>query len=125
MEALLALEDGLHFRGKSFGAEGEIAGEIVFNTSLTGYQEILTDPSYAGQIVTLTYPLSATMKTILKMRNQTALCRRLGSGNHRDSSNGVNRCPCRITCVNIGSGDSDIDTRPWSDISGPTEPCVR
>jgi carbamoyl-phosphate synthase small subunit len=57
MEALLALEDGLHFRGKSFGAEGEIAGEIVFNTSLTGYQEILTDPSYAGQIVTLTYPL--------------------------------------------------------------------
>jgi carbamoyl-phosphate synthase small subunit len=57
MEALLALEDGLHFRGKSFGADGEIAGEIVFNTSLTGYQEILTDPSYAGQIVTLTYPL--------------------------------------------------------------------
>ncbi|MFN8006149.1 MAG: glutamine-hydrolyzing carbamoyl-phosphate synthase small subunit [Terriglobia bacterium] len=56
MEALLALEDGLHFKGKSFGAEGEIAGEIVFNTSLTGYQEILTDPSYAGQIVTLTYP---------------------------------------------------------------------
>jgi carbamoyl-phosphate synthase small subunit len=57
MEALLALEDGLHFRGKSFGADGEIAGEIVFNTSMTGYQEILTDPSYAGQIVTLTYPL--------------------------------------------------------------------
>ncbi|MEW5975609.1 MAG: glutamine-hydrolyzing carbamoyl-phosphate synthase small subunit [Acidobacteriota bacterium] len=57
MEALLALEDGLTFRGKSFGAQGETSGEIVFNTSLTGYQEILTDPSYAGQIVVLTYPL--------------------------------------------------------------------
>jgi carbamoyl-phosphate synthase small subunit len=57
MEALLALEDGRTFMGKSFGAEGEASGEIVFNTSLTGYQEILTDPSYAGQIVILTYPL--------------------------------------------------------------------
>ncbi len=57
MEALLALEDGLTFRGKSFGSQGEAFGEVVFNTSLTGYQEILTDPSYAGQIVTLTYPL--------------------------------------------------------------------
>src|SRR5437867_4888038 len=57
MQALLALEDGLYFKGKSFGAHGEASGEIVFNTSLTGYQEILTDPSYSGQIVTLTYPL--------------------------------------------------------------------
>jgi carbamoyl-phosphate synthase small subunit len=57
MEALLALEDGRTFRGKSFGADGEVSGEIVFNTSLTGYQEILTDPSYAGQVVVLTYPL--------------------------------------------------------------------
>ena len=57
MEALLALEDGRTFRGKSFGADGEISGEVVFNTSLTGYQEILTDPSYAGQVVVLTYPL--------------------------------------------------------------------
>jgi carbamoyl-phosphate synthase small subunit len=57
MEALLALEDGRTFKGKSFGAEGETSGEAVFNTSLTGYQEILTDPSYAGQIVILTYPL--------------------------------------------------------------------
>src|SRR5439155_20871336 len=51
------LEDGLYFKGKSFGAHGEASGEAVFNTSLSGYQEILTDPSYAGQIVTLTYPL--------------------------------------------------------------------
>jgi carbamoyl-phosphate synthase small subunit len=57
MKAWLALEDGLVFEGEGFGAEGEIYGEVVFNTSLTGYQEILTDPSYKGQIVTMTYPL--------------------------------------------------------------------
>ncbi len=56
-EAILVLEDGRSFRGLSFGAEGQVFGEIVFNTSMTGYQEILTDPSYAGQIVTMTYPL--------------------------------------------------------------------
>jgi carbamoyl-phosphate synthase small subunit len=55
--AILVLEDGRFFRGRSFGAEGESFGEIVFNTSMTGYQEILTDPSYAGQIVCMTYPL--------------------------------------------------------------------
>ncbi len=53
--ALLALEDGAVFRGSSIGAEGETSGEVVFNTSMTGYQEILTDPSYRGQIVTMTY----------------------------------------------------------------------
>lgn len=57
MDAYLALEDGRIFKGKSFGAQGEKSGEIVFNTSITGYQEILTDPSYKGQIVTMTYPL--------------------------------------------------------------------
>jgi carbamoyl-phosphate synthase small subunit len=57
MDALLALEDGKVFRGRSFGAPGERTGEIVFNTSMTGYQEILTDPSYKGQIVAMTYPL--------------------------------------------------------------------
>ena len=56
-EAILALEDGRIFRGRAWGASGERTGEIVFNTSMTGYQEILTDPSYAGQIVTMTYPL--------------------------------------------------------------------
>jgi carbamoyl-phosphate synthase small subunit len=54
MEAILALEDGTTFRGVAAGADGETGGEVVFNTSLTGYQEILTDPSYAGQIVTMT-----------------------------------------------------------------------
>ncbi|MEM4409183.1 MAG: carbamoyl-phosphate synthase domain-containing protein, partial [Candidatus Caldarchaeum sp.] len=56
MEAILMLEDGSTFRGNSFGAEGETTGEVVFNTSVTGYQEILTDPSYCGQIVVMTYP---------------------------------------------------------------------
>jgi carbamoyl-phosphate synthase small subunit len=56
-EAILVLEDGRTFAGASFGADGEAFGEIVFNTSMTGYQEILTDPSYAGQIVCMTYPL--------------------------------------------------------------------
>jgi len=54
--AKLVLEDGTVFAGTSFGAEGEVVGEVVFNTSMTGYQEILTDPSYKGQIVTMTYP---------------------------------------------------------------------
>ncbi len=53
----LALEDGLVFTGQAFGAEGTTAGEVVFNTGMSGYQEVLTDPSYAGQIVTMTYPL--------------------------------------------------------------------
>jgi carbamoyl-phosphate synthase small subunit len=56
MQAILALEDGRIFHGESHGADGERAGEVVFNTSLTGYQEIFTDPSYAGQIVVLTNP---------------------------------------------------------------------
>jgi len=54
--ATLALEDGLVFEGRSFGATGETTGEVVFNTAMCGYQEVLTDPSYAGQIVTMTYP---------------------------------------------------------------------
>ncbi|MDR3674325.1 MAG: glutamine-hydrolyzing carbamoyl-phosphate synthase small subunit, partial [Acidobacteriota bacterium] len=56
MDAILALEDGRIFRGRGFGASSERFGEVVFNTSLSGYQEILTDPSYSGQIVILTYP---------------------------------------------------------------------
>jgi carbamoyl-phosphate synthase small subunit len=57
MEAILALADGRIFKGKSIGAEGEVEAEIVFNTSMFGYQEILTDPSYCGQMVVMTYPL--------------------------------------------------------------------
>ncbi|MGB5537660.1 MAG: carbamoyl-phosphate synthase domain-containing protein, partial [Thiogranum sp.] len=54
--ALLALEDGSLFWGRSIGSAGQSVGEVVFNTAMTGYQEILTDPSYARQLVTLTYP---------------------------------------------------------------------
>ncbi|TFG36478.1 MAG: glutamine-hydrolyzing carbamoyl-phosphate synthase small subunit [Desulfobacterales bacterium] len=57
MKALIALEDGTIFEGESFTGPGETSGEIVFNTSMSGYQEVLTDPSYKGQIVTMTYPL--------------------------------------------------------------------
>jgi len=56
MKAILALADGKYFEGAAFGAEGEALGEVVFNTSMTGYQEILTDPSYEGQLVAMTYP---------------------------------------------------------------------
>ena len=56
MKAILALADGRIFEGIGFGAEGEAVGEVVFNTSMTGYQEILTDPSYEGQLVAMTYP---------------------------------------------------------------------
>src|SRR5438876_11475505 len=55
--AKLALEDGTVYAGRAFGAAGEATGEAVFNTSMTGYQEVLTDPSYKGQIVAMTYPL--------------------------------------------------------------------
>src|SRR5437660_12820742 len=57
ISAILALEDGRVFHGRSWAASGEACGEMVFNTSMTGYQEVLTDPSYAGQIVCMTYPL--------------------------------------------------------------------
>src|SRR6202166_5279300 len=57
MKAILALEDGTIFHGQGFGARASADGEVCFNTSMTGYQEVLTDPSYRGQIVTMTYPL--------------------------------------------------------------------
>ena len=57
MKAVLALADGRMFTGKAFGAQGEVDGEVVFNTSMTGYQEVITDPSYCGQMVVMTYPL--------------------------------------------------------------------
>ncbi|MGE4299847.1 MAG: glutamine-hydrolyzing carbamoyl-phosphate synthase small subunit [Desulfovibrionaceae bacterium] len=57
MKALLALEDGLYFEGRAFSSSGRTSGEVIFNTGMTGYQEVLTDPSYAGQMVCMTYPL--------------------------------------------------------------------
>ena len=60
--AILALEDGSVFEGRSFGAPAERSGEVVFNTAITGYQEIFTDPSYAGQIVILTNPANRQLR---------------------------------------------------------------
>ena len=71
--AVLALEDGSVFRGVSIGAEGETSGEVVFNTAMTGYQEILTDPSYARQIVTLTYPHIGNTGTNAEDRESSAV----------------------------------------------------
>ena len=73
MQAILALEDGRVFRGKGYGAKGECHGEVVFNTSITGYQEIFTDPSYAGQIVVLTNPANRKLwHEPRRQRSQTA-----------------------------------------------------
>ena len=71
--ALLALEDGTVFYGESIGIEGETVGEVVFNTAMTGYQEILTDPSYARQIVTLTYPHIGSVGTTNEDAESTAV----------------------------------------------------
>jgi carbamoyl-phosphate synthase small subunit len=71
--ARLALEDGTIFTGRSFGADGECSGEVVFNTSMLGYQEVLTDPSYRGQIVTMTYPLIGNYGTNLTDQESPAV----------------------------------------------------
>src|SRR5260221_3553193 len=66
MKATLALENGIWYEGDAAGAAGETGGEVVFNTSMTGYQEVLTDPSYAGQIVTMTAPEMGNYGTSLE-----------------------------------------------------------
>ena len=71
--AILALEDGSIFKGLSIGADGTSVGEVVFNTAMTGYQEILTDPSYARQIVTLTYPHIGNTGTTEEDEESTAI----------------------------------------------------
>ena len=67
----LILDDGSRFHGKSFGYEKPVAGEVVFNTAMTGYPESLTDPSYAGQLMTLTYPLVGNYEFLLSQSKQT------------------------------------------------------
>lgn len=74
--AILALADGSIFRGEAIGADGQTVGEVVFNTAMTGYQEILTDPSYAQQIVTLTYPHIGNTGTTRKTPRPARLGRR-------------------------------------------------
>ena len=79
MQAKLALADGTVFTGRGFGATGETLGEVVFNTSMMGYQEVLTDPSYTGQIVTMTYPLIGNYGTTPDDAGVVAACRWPGS----------------------------------------------
>ncbi len=112
--ALLALEDGSVFRGTSIGVDGQAVGEVVFNTAMTGYQEILTDPSYAGQIVTLTYPHIGNTGTQLRGRRIGA---RLGGGS-RDprSADSVEQLAQQMTLAQYLVAErvvaiADIDTR--------------
>ena len=69
----LVLEDGTKFHGKSFGYEAPVAGEVVFNTAMMGYPESLTDPSYAGQLMTLTYPLVGNYGVPTTMASSTTM----------------------------------------------------
>ena len=68
--ALLVLADGLVLRGEAFGAKATALGEVVFNTGMTGYQEVMTDPSYAGQLVTFTYPELGTPGSTAAIRRR-------------------------------------------------------
>jgi carbamoyl-phosphate synthase small subunit len=77
MNAILALEDGTWFQGVSAGAPGHTEGEVVFNTSMSGYQEVLTDPSYAGQIVTMTAPQIGNYGVAIPIRSRSGPGRRL------------------------------------------------
>ncbi len=77
--AILALADGSIFRGEAIGADGHTIGEVVFNTAMTGYQEILTDPSYAQQIVTLTYPHIGNTGTTVRRQPRATSMRRMFS----------------------------------------------
>jgi carbamoyl-phosphate synthase small subunit len=77
MRAILALEDGRTFTGEAFGATASSVGEVCFNTSMTGYQEVLTDPSYRGQIVAMTYPLIGNYGVnLLDQESDTPHCAR-------------------------------------------------
>ena len=73
----LVLENGMEFHGKSFGFEKSISGEVVFNTAMTGYQEILTDPSYHEQIITMTYPMIGNYGLLLIPLSGITVFRRL------------------------------------------------
>ena len=112
--ALLVLEDGTQFHGRAIGATGSAVGEVVFNTSMTGYQEILTDPSYSRQIVTLTYPhignvgTNAADEESTQVHAQGLVIRDLPlmASNYRNEE-GLSEYLCRLNIVGI----ADIDTR--------------
>jgi carbamoyl-phosphate synthase small subunit len=111
--ALLVLEDGSVFRGTSIGAEATAVGEVVFNTAMTGYQEILTDPSYARQIVTLTYPHIGNTGCNAEDEESARIWARAGDprsapdGKQLSQYAGAGSLPARRSVVGI----ADIDTR--------------
>ena len=86
-KALLVLQDGTVFEGEPFGAHGETVGEVVFNTSMTGYQEILTDPSYRGQIVVMTLPHIGNYGVHSSVAESSSSARRTRSSVTESSSN--------------------------------------
>ena len=114
MKAQLLLQDGTIYEGESFGAEGTNFGELVFNTSMTGYQEILTDPSYAGQIITMTYPEIGNYglnETDFESEKPSALGLIVKSAcekdSHYDSKETISQYLKRMGVIGV----SDLDTR--------------
>lgn len=111
---LIALEDGRSFLGTSFGAQGTCTGELVFNTSLTGYQEVLTDPSYAGQVVTMTYPEIGNYGTNPQDKESRKIYARAMVVRHlsrRYSSWRADKSLHQFLVENEIMGISDVDTR--------------
>lgn len=102
-DALLILADGSVFPGESVGVDGFADGEVVFNTSMTGYQEMLTDPSYAGQLLVLTYPLIGNYgidETVEESRESS----RLGSSSVKPPfgpATFAHKRPCATSCANV------------------------
>ena len=97
MKALLVLEDGFCLQGKSFTGDFETGGEVIFNTGMTGYQEVLTDPSYYGQMVCMTYPLIGNYGITAEDMNPAASHARLLVKDAARASTGAPRNPCRTS----------------------------
>ena len=115
MKATLALENGLWYEGDAAGAAGETGGEVVFNTSMTGYQEVLTDPSYAGQIVTMTCARDRQLRRLARGRRVARRRRSPASSSatsRRWRATGAPTARCATTSSrNNIVAISDIDTR--------------
>lgn len=114
MEGIVYFEDGTLHRGKGFGREGTAVGEMVFNTAITGYQEILTDPSYAGQIITLTYPLIGNYGVNLKENESDSIYARgvIVRSISQHPSNYMSETTLEVMMQRLGlPGVSDVDTR--------------
>ena len=95
MKALLVLEDGFCLQGKSFTGDFETGGEVIFNTGMTGYQEVLTDPSYYGQMVCMTYPLIGNYGITAEDMESGAPCWSRNAA--RSLPTGAPRNPCRTS----------------------------